>query len=120
MNIKDIYKSLTIANGSSAIILTYTVPKGIKATMIILANGLIDAGAWGYVTWELKINGIAKKPYQSFKNEISNPSDPALCETIKLREFEILEIQATNDYTTSLDITARIMLEERGKYESEE
>jgi len=119
MNIVDLYYAPSIMNGITTTILSYRIPRGKKASMWKLANGLLTTDAWGYVTWRLKLNTIPLHPYESFTSTISDPTNPQECETVNLKEYDLIECEVTNSYTTTIDIAIRILLQEKGKNEND-
>ena len=116
--IKDLYGSVSIANGATATIWTYQLPMRMTGILRKIGNGCdVTAAVNGTSFWSLLRNGTGISPYDMIKDILASPGLPRDAEGLIFQGGDTISAFASNGYTTSAKWAFLCILELFGEYQ---
>ena len=101
---KDLNVEMTVANGVTQVLWTYTVPAKSRMVLKKFGNTVAPVGAWGTVTWRIIINSVGYSPYDNVLAQIGRTEEPRPIENLELLGGDVLVINTTNLSGANADI----------------
>jgi len=93
----DYYASLTIANGTSTSIFSQQLPTLFKRGFITYAGfGIDNPTAFNGSIWQIRVNSVADRYYQSIQDQLGSFDDPKEIAPILVRPGDLISVYVTN------------------------
>lgn len=72
----DVAGSQDVVAGGTATLLTVDVQTALELQLTHFGNDIADVTGWGFVTWDIKINGVAVPDFGALKDQYGTLSQP--------------------------------------------